>query len=90
MPCGGCDDGGRYERELQNMLCELLTKVEREGCYERLVNTGSALDAFWTTHKLRDSERRAREVAQSRAEEVRRKALQKLTSEEVDALGYRR
>lgn len=97
MPCSDSDryptDAQRMKEKvdkLTRMLCGVMKEVER--CAKvrlavRMKNLDGELLDWWEEHKSVDAERIEREEAQRRLQQVRKRALQKLSDEEKDALG---
>lgn len=88
MPCqcGGYNEEDSPEEHLKaatRMLCWVL---EHTSDLSQLLKTNGELRKFWKKHQDADCERRTREQEKARVEEVRKKALKRLTPEEIRAL----
>lgn len=79
------------------VLCAILTVLENEGRLPEFLDklnwkeSGVArgeLIEWWKEHKREDAIRRAREEAVARREELKQKALSKLTPAEREVLGH--
>ena len=90
-----CLDGGPTESEMHRltksklddvtrMLCELCGKLEKKKGGKKLFTP--ELAEWWKAHKAADRVRKSREDAQAQQEQVRKRAYEKLTPEERDAL----
>jgi len=85
---------------LEAAMCGILTVFEKIGedefykfldmvDWEEAGVKRRTLALWWKKHKKQDEERRARESATKRKEELRKVALGKLTSEELEVLGIK-
>lgn len=68
---------------IEGLLNDLLDNLD----YEEMGVTREEVQAWWHKHKLADKRRRAEEARKKRAEEARKRGLEKLTTEERQALG---
>lgn len=96
---------GMTFRHFEAALCGILDAVERygndttlEGRVKMLFDrvdwdeagiSRRTVEVWWHNHKQDDAERRAREAAERRKEELRASGLSKLTPEERAALGIK-
>lgn len=86
---------------LEAAMCGMLTVFEKrfkEGSMNEFLNwvdweeagvKRKTLELWWKAHKKKDEERRAREEASRRKDELRASALSKLSLEERAALGIK-
>jgi hypothetical protein len=81
------NDGAYIAAEYANMLCQLCSLAE--SCAPALLNTVPELSIWWEQHKREDVERQKCELRARDKQELRRKAIQKLTTAEREALGIR-
>lgn len=83
--------------KLEAALCGILTVLEKE---ERIFSlddvdwdeagvSRKAVDTWWKRHKKEDEDRRVREEAAKRKNELKKIALGKLTAEELEVLGIK-
>lgn len=101
MPCGWRPGGSEWAEEieaqqekkiglLENMLCQVLTAIEVSGFWTDFIHEGSEVTRWWHAHKEKDRRREALEAAERKAEDVRDRALAKLSIAEREALGIRK
>lgn len=92
MPCNdGCGPTTYDIRNANaaNLLCRLMTKIEKEGLYRQFVPKDSALEDWWNWHKQEDDKKLAEERSRLQRGKLKAQALNKLTEEEREALGIR-
>lgn len=92
-------DEVREHNMLEAAMCGILTVLENNGGGSNLEGILQAVDwkeagvkrkqleTWWRKHKKQDEERRAREAAHLRKEELKTAAISKLSMEERAALG---
>jgi len=90
MPCQSYSDRDllAFSRkeidDLTRMLCAICRDTERRG----FGMPNDEITTWWTDHKRKDAERKARESASMERSAVREKALLKLTQVEREVLGF--
>ncbi len=91
-----CSDGGPIETEVMKPKLDKVTRLLCEACelgfgnYSFAEDSSNALQEWWTLHQEEDRLRIKEENAKKKMSQIRRKALQKLSQEEINCLGLMR
>lgn len=96
MPCRDGPDDAYFLAEAKQrldhvtrLLCFVMGRLEAtpKSPYSELIMSNADLREWWTSHKVEDMERLAREKEAEEKEATKKAALAKLTAKERKALG---